>query len=183
MRNRREATNEAVHTLVRVWREGGTGTASLPDPKTGSMVEGTIDQTAAEAAIAQYLDSRLSEIGDAIREGASLSARDKRVFRLWQKGAPFSFSWVWTPDDRHFLAPFNEGRGPCSAPHEWQELAAHPSEYDVGWDVPSLQPDRDGFRTAIITLVPRQEDRSSILTRWTRLDALDAARRAKRRGK
>ena len=62
MRDSGESIKEALHTLIRVWREGGSGTASLPDPETGIMVQGVIDQPAAEAFIAHYLDSALSDL-------------------------------------------------------------------------------------------------------------------------
>ena len=176
-----------VDETVRVWREGGTGRVIVPGPKPGLMAIIEIDQRRAEEIVAWFLDKIIAELREREQRGEVLSETDREALRLWREKVPHEFIWSAPRGGPSVLIALNVYGEPIDNPPEKIILAAHPSEYDVGWQVPKISRAAPGFRRPI-----RVGDATSqqtifigsfrfppdadLLTAWTRFDHLNIER-------
>jgi hypothetical protein len=157
----------AVAEIVRVWREGGTARVALPDPETGQLIIGKIDQRRAENIIAWFCDKIIAELSRRESRAEPLSEMEKKVLKRWREEVPHSFDWASTEDGNRLL-PRDAYGAPFTDPPEWIALPAHPVEYDIDWGISHYGRGADGLGRGIVRFLPG----ANPLTEWTRLDHL-----------
>ena len=187
-----QALCHALDKITRVYRQGGIGHIALPDSETGELVVMSVDQRAAEEIIASLVDAMIADLRQRKARGEMLSASEEKALSLWREGVPYAYDWGAVPGGPSFVIPLNAAGRPIGPLHDVEiVLAAHPSEYDIGWAVLKAKraPGFHGFirldgshRWGRRNLIGRLRfpPGADLLTAWTRLDHLNVDRAMQR---
>ena len=170
--------------LVHIWRAGGKARISFPDLRTGKPIVRSVDQRKAEEAIIWMMDRIIAEMLQREERGEQLSTLEKEAVKLWRTQVPHAYDWSAPRDGPSLLVALNADGRAIGA--QWQRivLAAHPGEYDVGWQASTLPRRAPGLRGRI-NIYPGSWGRpifiarigfppnAELLTAWTQFDHLN----------
>lgn len=189
---RERLLRHAVAAIVRIYRSGGTGRIALPDADPGNCIIFEIDQRAAEEIVAWGSDRLIADIRRRKAHGEPLSEKEEISLGLWHEKVPRAYDWCAVPGGPSFLIPQNAAGELIGPLHEVEVvLAAHPSEYSIGWQVPKARR-APGFRGHICLDGSHRWGRrqfigylpfplgTGLLAAWTRFDHLNSESAARR---
>jgi hypothetical protein len=117
-----------------------------------------------------------------MRPDESLSTDEAEALRLWRENVPHAFSWSAPRGGPSLLQGLNAAGKPIGKLPDAIVLAAHPSQYDIGWQVPkgARAPGLRGpiqlgaYGSPFLIGILRFPSDADLLTAWTRFDHLNA---------
>ena len=128
----------AIAEIVQVSCKGGTTSFALPDPRL----------CGAQEMIAADLDARIAAVRERERRNEFVSEREKERLGYWRQKVPHAFVWLAPLGGPNLLLAVNAYGEPIDDPPEMILLAAHPTKFDLRWEVPQVSR-APGFRGPI----------------------------------